>query len=366
MTFRFQLFAWFMMIPSAAVLAATQPAQPARPGHTTPHFANQVYATVGGKPLRLDLYLPKTPTSSTLPLVINIHGGGWSKGSKAACPYYVMRMLQLGFAVASVDYRLTGEGGKWGGAPVVFPAQIHDIKGAVRFLRANAGRYHLDPERFAVWGGSAGGHLAALLATSGGAGELEGEVGGNLNRSSRVQAAVDFYGPTDLLHIPEDALADHTPAPDASSGSPVIALIGMRIPPGEKVDPQRLLADPDPPYAEARRLLTLANPITFADPGDPPMFIGHATGDFLVPVSQSRRLDEALKKAGVRSRLMITRGGGHGVLDLETEIGAMQFLCETLNPQAAAHLPALIAGIRKQPPRRPSIPSVKNLLKLFQ
>ena len=144
------------------------------------------YKRIGGETLTLDLYRPEK-ISGPLPVIIWIHGGGWNRGRKERCP--AVALVDDGFAVASVDYRLSSV------AP--FPAQIQDCKAAVRWLRANASTYHLDPDNVGVWGNSAGGHLAALLGTSGGVSELEGD-GDNMQYSSRVQAVCDVAGPVDL------------------------------------------------------------------------------------------------------------------------------------------------------------------------
>src|SRR5574338_458156 len=149
---------------------------------------NVEFAKPDGIALHLDLYLPANARNA--PLVIWIHGGGWADGDKDNPPG--LSLLKHGYALASVEYRLTDR------AP--FPAQIHDVKAAVRFLRANAARFGLDPERFGAWGESAGGHLAALLGTTSVRGELEGDEGVT-GVSSRVQAVCDWYGPTDLLKI---------------------------------------------------------------------------------------------------------------------------------------------------------------------
>src|SRR5262249_35630047 len=159
-------------------------------------YPGLAYATVGGRDLLLDLYLPSAGPGP-FPVVVWIHGGAWLTGSRFPAPN-AAQLTSLGFAVASVDYRLTSQAGQWGAEPVIFPAQIHDVKGAVRWLRANAATYNLDPARFGCWGSSAGGHLAALLATSGDVPALEGTVGGNAGFSSAVQACADFFGPTDL------------------------------------------------------------------------------------------------------------------------------------------------------------------------
>ena len=145
-----------------------------------------VYKTVNGAVLTLDLYCPEK-FSGAVPVIIYIHGGGWRSGRKERCP--AVALVQDGYAVASIDYRLTST------AP--FPAQIEDCKAAVRWLRANAAKYNLDADRIGVWGMSAGGHLAALLGTSGGVPELEGS-GDNMQYSSQVQAVCDVAGPADL------------------------------------------------------------------------------------------------------------------------------------------------------------------------
>ena len=152
----------------------------AAPTLAQPTFPDLAYATLGGRPLQLDLYIPATG-SGPYPLVIWIHGGGWSGGDKALGPgASALKLLPRGIAVASINYRLTSQAGQWGSFPVIFPAQINDVKGAVRWLRANAGTYNLDASRFGSWGSSAGGHLSALIGTSGGVAALEGNVGGNL------------------------------------------------------------------------------------------------------------------------------------------------------------------------------------------
>ncbi|MFG0320255.1 MAG: alpha/beta hydrolase fold domain-containing protein, partial [Planctomycetota bacterium JB042] len=187
------------LLPLVAFAAALS-APPASAQLFTKH-SDLTFAVVpteqGTESLELDLYVPNG-VPAPLPLVVHVHGGGWKAGSKEN-PGGLF-LLQSGFALASFEYRLSCQA-KW-------PAQIHDVKGAVRWLRANAATYGLDPERFGVFGGSAGGHLAAFLGTSGGVGAvelggeafvLEGTTGGNLSFSSRVQAVGDFFGPTDFL-----------------------------------------------------------------------------------------------------------------------------------------------------------------------
>ena len=153
---------------------------------TGSQIKNIQYAEVDGKPLLLDLYLPEKVEGS--PLVVWIHGGGWKGGTKEKC--FVTWLSNFGYTVASINYRLV-DVAKW-------PAQIHDCKGAVRWLRSNAHTYGYSPDCVIAAGASAGGHLAALLGTTGGHKELEGDVGGNQEQSSRVQAVVDYYGATDF------------------------------------------------------------------------------------------------------------------------------------------------------------------------
>ena len=152
------------------------------------------YVTDGHPRQKLDLYMPGG--GGTPPLIIWIHGGAFRMGSKEdGVP---LEYLAHGYAVASINYRLSQH--------AVFPAQIEDCKAAVRWLRAQRGEYGLDPQRFAAWGSSAGGHLAAMLGTTGDTKEFD--VGEHLDRSSRVQAVVDYFGPTDFLQMDAHRLPD--------------------------------------------------------------------------------------------------------------------------------------------------------------
>ena len=237
------------------------------------------YASVDGISLKLDLYLPDAPSENPIPLVVWIHGGGWRAGSKA--PTRAPRTLGPDYAVASIDYRLTDQ--------AIFPAQIHDCKAAVRWLRAHADEYGLDPERFGAWGSSAGGHLVALLGTSGGVAELEGTVGDHLEVSSRVQAICDYYGPTDFL-----ALLDQP------------SLIDRRTP----TSPESLLLGGL--IVDLPELAALASPVTHVDPTDPPFLIVHGDSDRTVPYQQSVDLHAALAEAGVEATLHLVGRAGHG------------------------------------------------------
>ncbi|MEX2092265.1 MAG: prolyl oligopeptidase family serine peptidase, partial [Pirellulales bacterium] len=212
-------------------------------------------------------------------------------------------------------YRLSGA--------AIFPAQIHDVKGAARFLRAHSDEYGLDAARFAAWGSSAGGHLTALLATSGDVPELEGTTGDNLEYSSRLQAAVDYFGPTDLLAMnadvttPPGSTIDH----DAPS-SPESKLIGFDGT-GEGIGVLRAnLANLLAPFPEKAALVTLVNPITHVSADDPPVFIAHGDLDTSVPMHQSVRLAEALDGVDVENLMRVVVGAGHGFGAQSTTVNA--------------------------------------------
>jgi acetyl esterase/lipase len=238
---------------------------------------NLAYARVGDKDLLLDLYLPQQ-AERPRPTIVWVHGGAWRQGSKENPR--AARMTERGYAVASISYRLSQE--------ATFPAQIHDCKAAVRWLRANAGQYNLDAARFGAWGASAGGHLVAMLGTTGDVAALEG-AGGNLAYSSRVQAVCDFFGPSDFLRMNDvSGTMDHD-APD----SPESQLVGGPI--------------QDNPEAVAR-----ANPITYLKPGAPPFLIVHGDRDFTVLINQSELLYEALTGAGIAATFRVVEGAGHG------------------------------------------------------
>lgn len=240
------------------------------------------YAKVGDKSLKLDVYAPQK-SDKPLPLIVWIHGGAWRAGDKKQCP--ALRFTRAGFVVASVNYRLSQE--------AIYPAQIHDCKGAIRWLRANAKKYHIDPDKVAVWGSSAGGHLVALLGTSGDVREMEGDVGGNLTFSSRVQLVCDFFGPTDFLQMDAHALPGARLKHDPAT-SPESLLVGGAI-------------------QKNKDKVKKANPITYVSKDDPPFLILHGDKDPLVPHHQSEILTEALKKAGVKVTFKTVKGAGHGL-----------------------------------------------------
>jgi acetyl esterase/lipase len=240
-------------------------------------FRDLEYVTGGHARQKLDIYLPKE--GKDLPLIINIHGGAFRTGSKEnGVP---VEYVGLGYAVASINYRLSGH--------AIWPAQIEDCKAAVRWLRANAAKYGIDPDRFAAWGASAGGHLAATLGTAGWVKEFE--VGENLGVSSRVQAVVDHFGPTDFLQMDAHRLPDGQ-VHDAAD-SPESQLVGG-------------------PLQQNKDKAARANPITYVTKEAPPFLICHGDADPLVPHHQSVLLEAALRRAGVPVTFYTVKGGGHG------------------------------------------------------
>lgn len=247
-----------------------------------------IYVKKGDRSQSLDLFLPSGEAKKR-PLVIWVHGGGWRSGSKEGGPWRAL--IREGFAVASINYRLSGE--------AIFPAQIEDCKAAVRYLRANAGKFGLDEDRFGAWGSSAGGHLVALLGTSGGVKELEGGALGNESESSRVQAVCDWYGPTDFLAFRSGEQARSTQTPEA-------LLLGGAINTNEA-------------------LAKSASPITYISKDDPPFLIAHGLSDRTVPYNQSELLHQALQKGGVSSELVLVPGAGHGNLGSEVQAKVIAF-----------------------------------------
>jgi acetyl esterase/lipase len=253
---------------------------------------------------KLDLYLPES-AGQARPLVVWIHGGRWNGGEKYRA-YPAQILTDAGFAVASIDYRFSSD------AP--FPAQIYDCKGAIRWLRAHASDYGLDPDRIGVWGRSAGGHLAALVGTTGDLPDLEGDVGGNLDCSSRVQAAADYYGPTDAFTFAEYA-------DDCGSGEP--PLLGRCL--GEIMAHVN-----DPAWSHWVNVARLASPVYSVTPDDPPFFIGHGTADTRCPPSQSQELYDRLIAAGVQATLDLVPNAEHGQLPVTEDARVVDFFRATL------------------------------------
>jgi len=291
-----------LLLCAAAPLALAQPGPQVPLPEGTKVLKDLAYVEGGHERQKLDLYLPAT--GSGWPLVVSIHGGAFRMGGKDGEPARTAgAFVARGFAVAAVNYRLSQH--------AVFPAQIEDCKSAVRWLRANAARHGYDPSRVASYGGSAGGHLAAMLGTTG---EVKAfEVGAHLDQSSRVQAVVDFFGPTDFLQMDPHRLNAQAMVHDTPD-SPESELVGGPI--------------RDNPDKVAR-----ANPITYVTRDDPPFLIIHGDQDALVPHHQSVLLEAALAKAGVPVRFVTIPGGRHGG-DTEAKgfEQALAFLGERLKP----------------------------------
>jgi acetyl esterase/lipase len=233
------------------------------------------YVRRGEQALLLDLYLP-AQRAGRLPVVVWVHGGGWNKGSKDNCP--AKWLAAEGFAVASIQYRLSTE--------AVWPAQIEDCRAAVRWLRANAAAHGLDATCVGAWGGSAGGHLVALMGT------LDGPA------DERVQAVCDWYGPSDLLTMPPNVFSPGRSRDDLAkaNGAQLLGGIVMDMPERAKS----------------------ASALCQVTPDDPPFLIMHGDADPQVPLEQSEKLHAALRRAGVPSHLEILKGAGHGGKDFDT------------------------------------------------
>jgi len=233
------------------------------------------YATVDGIELKLDVYEPKERGDEAMPILVFIHGGGWRTGDKLGGARFMPAVVNAGYIGFSINYRLTDV--------AKFPAQIHDCKSAIRWIRKNAKKFGADPNRIGVFGTSAGGHLSALLGTSGGIKALEGNIGVT-GVPSDVQAVCDWFGPADLTAITRNTFDPNNAVPKLLGGYP----------------------------EEKPELARLASPISFVDANDPPFLIIHGTEDPLVPIEQSRQLYRKLKNAGVPAELIEVPGGKHG------------------------------------------------------
>ena len=249
-------------------------------GGTYTTYSALEYASPDGVPLLLDLRVPDG--RGPHPVIVYLHSGAWISGDRFGGP--AVRQATRGYAVASIEYRLAPDH--------IWPAQVEDAKAAVRWLRANAARFHLDPDRIGAFGTSSGGHIASVLGTSGGVPSLEGLELGNAQFSSRVKVVVDLYGPTDLLRIEEDKL-------------PCIPLDGN----ASYMPPSLLMGCP---IQQCREWTQTASPMSYVTPDDPPFLIMHGMLDCLVPFKQSIALYDALQFAGVQSQLILIPKGDHG------------------------------------------------------
>jgi acetyl esterase/lipase len=265
------------------------PAQVAYPSGVTGLRDVPFSLLIGYRPITLDLYHPALQ-GAPKPVVVFAHGGAWRRrtaregGTFRDFPAELAALAARGYVVASVNYRLSSE--------AKYPAQLHDMQNAIRWLRSHAADYNIDPERVVVWGSSAGSHLAALIGTGCGVAALEPPA---TSKSSKplpswcVQGVIDWYGPIDL-----EAL---TTAGPEKSASAAVAIVGSY-----------LGCDP----AQCKDVMRAANPISYIDASDPPFLIGHGSIDPEVPPQQSQMLHEALQRAGVSSKLILYPNVAHG------------------------------------------------------
>ncbi len=263
------------------------PPEPQVQADGSKHYEGVTYAAAPGyRPLQLDVWVPASPSSPLL--VVWIHGGAWMFGDRRYLPE-TLRPKQLfeelvaaGLAVATIDYRHALE--------AQFPAQLHDAKAAIRYLRSHADVLGINTERIGVWGESAGGHLAALVGLTAHHPELEGAIG-VLRQSSAVDVVVDWYGVADLGLQPREKRA-----------AEVLAM----LPPEMLTPPEELLAG-----GQDEHTLAAASPISYVAPGAPPFLLIHGTADTVVPYEQSEVLAQALTEAGVPVRLVPIEGADH-------------------------------------------------------
>lgn len=247
------------------------------------------FATIEGyRPLLLDLYVP-APGDRAGAAIVYVHGGGWALGTRRRfgrafipwSPTPLDLLAQAGFVVATIDYRLSGE--------ACFPAQLHDVKAAVRWIRGNAAALGIDAARIVAWGESAGGHLAMLAGLTGDDNAMVGDVGEFRDQPSRVCGVIDWYGPMNLLSIGRQ----HGPDSDKDAASSwESSMVGAPL----QSDPQRTLA---------------ASPINYVHAGAPPVQIHHGTTDSLVPYAQSVEFADALRAAGGDVELIPVEGSDH-------------------------------------------------------
>lgn len=236
---------------------------------------NIVYAETDGKKLQLDIYKPTIKKDPYL--IVWVHGGAWNTGSKENPP---LGLLSFGYALASVDFRASTE--------KPFPADVHDIKAAIRFLRANASNYGYKSDKIIIWGSSSGGHLAALVATTNNNATLEGNLGNFTNTSSSVQACIDFFGPTNFLTI----LNQSTPH-GLNVRLPALAILLGK------------------PLDQVTELAKTASPVFQVDANDPPLFIVHGEQDNQVPINQSIELMSIYKSKNLKVQIEFIPNAGH-------------------------------------------------------
>ena len=264
-------FSTFSLVTGIAQAQETQPEYE--------KIADVIYGKIGDRELLLDVYLPATATTATPPLLVWVHGGAWRGGTKDRV--MILDFINDGYAIASLDFRLSGEG--------MFPAQVHDIKAAIRFVRAKAEFYGYDAENIALLGSSSGGHLVSLVGVTNGNKELEGDIGDFVDESSDVQAIVSYFGASNLTTI----LSQSTPH-GLNVRKPALDLfIGGQ--PEESVE-----------------LAKQASPIFHIDRSDPPLLLLHGDQDPQMPINQSHELHHAYQQQGLDVAFEVVHGAAHG------------------------------------------------------
>jgi acetyl esterase/lipase len=285
-------------IAAEPVLDDRYPAAKVMFGADVESYPDLIYSTPPGfRPLRLDLYR-RSGNGEPRPLVVYVHGGGWQSGHTrhagafANWPEVLASLTRRGYVVASLEYRLSGE--------AKFPAAIHDVKNAIKWLRASATKYAIDPKQVVIWGGSAGGQLAALAATSCGVQSLAPAAAQSTatpsvsSSSDCVQGLVAWYGVFEIAPTPESS---------RNAGevtSPTGRYLGCV--PGKCAD-----------------IAALASAVTHVDAKDPPTLLIHGELDKVVPISQSRMFEQALKSNGVAAELIVIPGVDHSFIGTSSE-----------------------------------------------
>ena len=275
-----------LIAAGCSALSSVMPGVPAA-FSVEPNYKDLAYAPVSAAQ-KMNLYIPTSGTGP-FPVVINIHGGGFKFGDKGMLSEITGKaMLKAGYAIASIDYRLSGE--------AQFPAAVQDARESVRFLRANAVQYNLNPDKMAVFGQSAGGNIAAMVGVTGNIGDYDDASLGNAGVSSAVQAVIDQYGPTDFLQMDAQAKAQGCAASDQAhndASSFESAYIGAAI--------QTL---PDQ--------VKKSNPMTYISKDTPPFLIQKGDQDCTVPIESTKMLADALSAAKLDVTYTSLAGAGHG------------------------------------------------------
>jgi acetyl esterase/lipase len=280
------LFCAAILSFSASVLAQEKPKKKAEPKpikvpDSVVYERDVQYGSAGDRALKLDVIRPKAERDRPRPVVVWIHGGGWRGGDKSSGLPLLLSLATGGeYVCFSVGYRLSGE--------AIWPAQIHDCKAAIRWIKANTKKYNIDPKRIGVWGSSAGGHLVSLLGTSSDIKELEGQ-NGSPDQDTRVACVVDFCGPSDFPNF-----FSRQPLGSKNAYGAITGLFGGTV-------------------EEKKAEATIASPITHVTRDDPPFLIVHGTNDETVPFAQGETFHKALKKAGCDATFVKMEGGGHGI-----------------------------------------------------